>query len=101
MRTIQARIGNMRRTMEWVVYPRAGNAENDDIIIQCNSRIASFDPNTGKGLLSKPCPNGAYFLHLNKAFGAVEIEVPTDVIALCQAVQPQPGDEIAPGIIAR
>jgi len=101
MRTVQARIGNMRKTMEWVVYPRATNAENDNIVIQCSSRIASFDPLTGRGLLSKPCPNGAYFLHLNKAFGAVEIDVPQDVIVLCQANQPQPGDEIAPGIVAR
>jgi hypothetical protein len=97
---ITAKLGNMRKPAEWVVYPVRTNqpAEDTNLLIQSDTRIASFDPATGKGMLSKAKPNGAYFLHLTKFMGATEITVPADVIAAAIAAQPKSGDEIGPGV---
>ena len=94
---ITAKLGNMRKAADWVVYPASRTGESE-IVIQSDTRIASFDPATGKGLLSKAKPNGAYFMHLSKFMGATEIEVPADVIAAVQAAQPKSGDQIGPGV---
>lgn len=50
MKKIIAKLGKMRKAVDWVVYP-AGTAENV-IIIQSDKRIAFFDATTGKGRLS-------------------------------------------------
>ena len=87
MQRITAKLGNMRKAADWVVYPASRTGES-----------ASFDPATGKGLLSKAKPNGAYFMHLSKFMGATEVVVPADVIAAATAARPKSGDEIGPGV---
>ena len=97
MQKITAKIGDMRKAVEWVVYP----AQADDkgfITIQSEKRIARFDRADGKGLLSKSCPNGAYFLHLNPIMGATAVLVPSAVVAAAVNAQPKSGDKIGPGV---
>jgi hypothetical protein len=95
---ITAKLGNMRKAADWVVYPASRTAADGSILIQSDTRIASFDPVTGKGMLSKARSGGAYFLHLTKFMGATEIVVPADVIAAATASQPKSGDRIGPGV---
>lgn len=95
MKTIVAKLGNMRKAVEWVVYPKG--SDSNDVVIQSDSRIASFDPTTGKGLLSKGV-KGAAFLHLLPALGATPVQVPPEVIQAATGAVPKSGDEIGPGI---
>lgn len=96
MRHITAKLGTMRKAVEWTVYPRKSATES--VIIQSDHRIAEFDPATGAGWLSANKPNGAYFMHLNKFLGATEVTVPREVIEAALAAAPKTGDEIGPGV---
>ncbi len=46
---IIGKLGKMRKEVDWVVYP----IKSSRIIVQSDSRIAEFDPQTGNGRLSK------------------------------------------------
>ena len=97
---ITAKLGNMRKEVEWTVYP----AQKDGrVVIQSSARIAAFGgPESairpGKALLSKRQPNGAYFLHLSPMCGATEVDVPQEIIDAARAAQPQKGDHIGHGV---
>ena|GEM_PF-2585044 len=92
VRTISTKLGRMRKVVEWVVYP-ASTDDGGRFVIQSDKRIACFkDDGTNKGLLSKSCSSGAYFLHLNPALGATVVDVPQEVIELAKAAQPKSGD---------
>ena len=95
MKTITAKLGTMKRPVQWTVYPQSGQGT---VIIQSNTRIAAFNPTTGKGVLSKNCPNGAYFLHLQPILGATPVVVPPEVIALVVTATPRVGQEFGPGV---
>lgn len=96
MRSVTAKLGTMRKAVEWTVYPR--NSATSSVIIQSDHRIAEFDPATGAGWLSVHKPNGAYFMHLNKFLGATVVAVPREVIDAALAAVPLPGEEIGPGV---
>jgi hypothetical protein len=89
-----AKLGNMRKEKDWVTYPRGSKPE---VIVQCDDRIAVFNPENGKGLLSKSTRNPG-FIFLNPALGATLIQVPPEVIKLALTSEPKPGQEIGPGI---
>ena len=93
---IVAKLGNMRREQEFVVYPDRGGAgaDNSKIVIQSDTRICSFDPVSRKGMLSTHRANGAHFVHLSSFMGATEIEVPQDVVDAALAAKPHSGDII-------
>lgn len=95
MKKIIAKLGNMRKSVEWVVYPKQG----ERIVIQSDKRIAEFDPATGEGVLSASHPSGAYFVHL--AIGAKPITVPSELVQEILAAQPKSGDQIGPGVYVR
>jgi len=88
---INAKLGNMRKAADWTIYP---HNDNGNIVIQSDTRICKFDPTTGKGVLSRNVPNGAYFHHLNKFLGAIDVVVPREVIDACIDNQPKSGDKI-------
>ena len=89
---ITAKLGNMRKAVEWTVYPPQRDGR---IVIQSDSRIAMFhNDGSGKCLLSKHRSGGAYFLHLSPACGATVVPVPQDVIDAALAAQPKSGDVI-------
>lgn len=92
---ITCKLGNMRRPVEWIIYPAQENS--DKIVIQSDHRIAQIDPTTGKGVLSAHRANGAYFLHLTKFLGATEIDVPREIIDQLVTDQPQKGDVLMSG----
>lgn len=95
MKTVTAKLGNMRKAVDWTVYPPSASGT---VVIQSDHRIAQFDPVSGKGWLSAHKGSGAYFPHLFAALGATVITVPADVIAAAVAAQPQSGDEVGPGV---
>jgi hypothetical protein len=72
------KMGNMRKSVDWTVYPCKPDAP--DVTIQSDARIAQIDLATGKALLSKACPNGAYFVDLNPIRGATVVDVPADLL---------------------
>lgn len=74
IKTFEAKLANMRKPQEFVVYPRKNHA--DTIKIQSDKSIGQFDPVTGEGVLNT---KGQYFVHL--AMG-VPYTLPADVLAL-------------------
>jgi len=98
MRTITAKLGNMRKAKEWVVYPRTAGAPGDTILIQSDARICRFDPVSGVGTLSANKSSGAYGIDLMKIRGATDVVVPASVIADALSAQPKSGDLIGPGV---
>lgn len=89
-----AKLGNMRKEKDWVTYPRDKRPE---VVIQCDDRIAVFNPENGKGLLSKSTRNPG-FLYLNPALGATPVQIPEEIIKLALAAEPKPGQQIGPGV---
>jgi hypothetical protein len=102
LRSITARLGTMRRAVEWTVYPPRRIVGTADFattqLIQSSSRICEFDAATGQGRLSAHRANGAYGIHLSPLLGATTITVPPEVIADVLAAQPRSGDRIGPGV---
>ena len=93
---INTKLGNMRKVVEWTVYPAKKDGR---ITIQSSKRIAMFaNDGSNKGYLSKNVSSGAYFLHLSPLCGATVVDIPQDVIDAALAVQPQKGDHIAHGV---
>lgn len=96
IRQISAKIGNMRKAADFIVYPAADG--QTDLTIQSDTRIARFDIATGRGLVSKARSNGAYFMHLLPTFGASAFVADAGLIAAALDAQPHSGDEIGPGV---
>lgn len=94
MKRFTAKLGNMRKAKDWIVYPRD---ENPTVIVQCNDRIAAINPETKKAILSKSTTNPG-FIYLNPKLGATVIDVPEEIIALALGAEPKPGEEIGPGV---
>lgn len=94
VKTITAKLGTMRKPVEWIVYPRA--VTSTKVTIQSDTRIASFDPVTGLGMLSRA--GRSYFIDLLPMRGATEIAVPAGIIEMILDAQPKPGDAIGPGV---
>ena len=96
---IVCKLGNMRKEVEWVVYPLPKDEPDSKLVsIQSDHRYCVFDKETGKGLLSKHCGSGAYSIHAHPSLGATPITVPKDIIEKALAARPKSGDQIGPGI---
>jgi len=75
---ITTKLGDMRRAVEWTVYPVTKDGR---MVIQSNKRIAMFHNNgSNKGLLSTAQPSGAYLIHLSPACGAKTVDIPQNII---------------------
>ena len=91
-----AKLGSMRREVDWVVYPAKKDGR---VVIQANHYIAVFhNDGSRKALLSKRQGGGAYFMHLSPACGATLVDIPQSVIDAALAAQPVSGDKIGPGV---
>lgn len=102
MKKIHAKLGTMRKVVDWVVYP----AQKDGrVTIQADNYIAMFSTRpdgevpTGKVLLSKRQAGGAYFIHLSPACGATLVDLPDEVRDAALAAEPKSGDRIGPGVV--
>lgn len=89
---ITAKLANMRRAVEWIVYPAMG--DNTFFQIQSDHRICRFDKVTGKGMISKHKANHACNIDLMPMLGATEVVVPAELIEACKAAQPHSDDHI-------
>ena len=86
MANISLKLGNMRKSQKFSIYPVS---ENDlYVTIQSNKRIGRFHLETGEGILSVNCASGAYFHHLSKDFGAFNYTLtPLDLQAVRMLIQ--------------
>lgn len=76
--TVEAKLANMRKAQEWVIYPiKSGD---DTVMIQCSNRIAKFSLIDGKGMLSAARQNGAYGVHLMEYLGATAYQFPMELV---------------------
>jgi len=91
MKRIIARLGNMKKEADWVVYPER---DAKTITIQSDHRICRFDRTTGVGFLSKHKTNYSSFADLMPFAGAMEVVVSAEVIAAAIEAQPHSGDAI-------
>jgi hypothetical protein len=66
----------MRNAQYWTVYPY--NLKDNEFVIQCETRIAKVNLNTGKSLLSANGKN--LFVGLNPALGAKVVDTPKDIL---------------------
>lgn len=78
-KNIVCKLGNMRKEADWTLYPQKAD-KLDEVIIQCDKRIASVNLTTGKAMLSSGKGGHNGFMHLSPALGAVEVDVPADVL---------------------
>ena len=87
-RCITAKLGNMRKPQEFIVYPTSNQG---NVIVQSDKSIGAFDAKTGEGMLNT---KGCYFVHLNRQLGAKPYTFPTDFVVKCIAKQFEAGDLI-------
>lgn len=86
---IIAKLGKMRKAVEWIVYPPR---EDGQILIQSDKRICLFNRTTGIGVLSAS-HNYPMFETLRLP-SAETIVVPEEVVREALEKQPQKGDRI-------
>jgi len=87
----------MRQAQDFVVYPfRLGQTS---ITIQSERCIASFEPETGKGLINWRGSNSKNFAHLTPMLGAELYQFDADFVLECQAAQPGSGDYMGGGCV--
>ena len=98
MKKVIFKIGNMRKAVDWVVYPPNQTESQDDptLFIQSDKRALNINLKTKKGMLSNG--KGHPGFHSTTRFmGAVEVDIPDEIIDMCKAAQPQRGDSIGSG----
>ena len=59
MKHVTAKLGNMRKSQDFIVYPHQEGS--DKIVVQSDKSIGMIDPKTGTGILNT---KGCYFPHL-------------------------------------
>lgn len=101
VRSISFKIGNMRKVVDWTVYPASRTESQDDptLFVQSDKRALSINLKTKKGMLSNGKGHPG-FMSTQKLLGATEVDVPDEIIELCTDAQPQKGDDIGGAGIA-
>lgn len=97
MKSVTFKIKPMRKEVSWVVYPPSRTESQDDptLFVQSEKRALSINLTTGKGMLSNGKGHPG-FISTQKLMGAVEVDVPQEIIDMCKEAQAQKGDEIGP-----
>lgn len=95
MKTVSFKIGNMRKTVEWTVYPPGTDAKK--LFVQSDKRALSINLETKKGFLSDGRGHPS-FMSVSPMMGAVEVDVPDEIIKMCLETQPKKGDQVGPGL---
>jgi hypothetical protein len=75
---VTGKLGNMRKSVEWVVAPPASGSTK--IVIQSDHRIAEVDTSTGMAWLSDGKNGHQGFLKLSPVFGATLVNVTDDFL---------------------
>ena len=79
IKKVQAKLGNMRKAVEWVLYPQKLEALHL-VVIQSDKRIAEVNLTTGKAKLSTGKGGHNGFAHLSREMGAIEVVVPPEIL---------------------
>jgi len=88
MKSVTAKLGNMRKPQEFVVYPPS---DKGNVIFQSDRAIGAFDIKTGEGVLNT---KGCYFPHLNQICGARPYTFPQDFVLQCIGAYTETGSLI-------
>lgn len=75
--SIVCKLGNMRKEVDWSIYPVT---DPNLIMIQCDKRIARINMTTGKAMLSDGKGGHNGFMKLAPMFGAVEVDVSAEIV---------------------
>lgn len=92
---VDFKIGNMRKVVDWLVYPPSKNPETAEktLFVQSDKRALSINLETKKGMLSNG--KGHPGFHSTMAFcGAKEVDVPQEIIDACLEAQYHSGDVV-------
>lgn len=76
---ITAKLGNMKKAQEFVIYPVSNTAPHE-VTIQSDKRIARVNLNTSKAMLSSGKGGHQGFMQLSPALGAVEVDVTPELV---------------------
>ena len=76
-----AKLGTMRKAVQWVIYPQ--NDNKDEVSVQCDRYFARFNLHTGKGMISTS-QNYPTSLHISKALGGKEFRVDDETLKAFQ-----------------
>jgi hypothetical protein len=89
----------MRKIVDWTVYPASRTESQDDptMFVQSDKRALSINLRTKKGMLSNGKGHPS-FMSTQKILGAIEVDVPDEIIEMCQEAQAKKGDRIGPGV---
>lgn len=79
-KNITCKLGNMRKEADWTLYPQQTDKPNE-VMIQCDKRIANISLDTGKAMLSDGKGGHQGFAKLMPLLGAKEVVVPDEIIA--------------------
>lgn len=102
MKQVYGKVGNMRKAVEWTVYPVSYNKSKTEsagartLFVQSDKRALSINLDTNKGMLSNGKGHPS-FMSVNKFMGGTEVDVPQDFIDQCLEKQPKTGDKIGTG----
>jgi len=80
VKNVTGKLGNMRKAVEWVLYPQTAD-EPHIVIIQSERRIAQVNLTTGLAVLSTGKGGHNGFMHLSPALGATSVNVPPEMLA--------------------
>lgn len=87
IQTINGKLGRMRKSQRWVIYP-SQSADQSWRIIQCDRYIAKVYLESGKTILSDGKGGHPGFYKLSPALGAKEVECcPYMLAQLCSSVE--------------
>ena len=78
-RQVIGKLGNMRKPVEWVIYP-ARQAGERTVIIQSDNRIAAVNLDTGDAVLSDGKGGHPGFQKLSPALGATKCICPSELL---------------------
>lgn len=94
----------MRKAQDFIVYPIAKDGSAKTLKIQSNTRIGLIDTETGKVVLTKSYPSGAYFHHLQVgekySFDLSEGDLSQLKINVFITADPNAGKESSKGVIS-
>lgn len=81
-KSVTCKLGNMKKDQRWVIYPPG--EDKNLVMIQCDKRIAQVNLTTGKAILSDGKNGHNGFVKLSKFLGAMDVDVPADVLKQLQ-----------------
>lgn len=97
MKTVIAKIGNMRKPQEFVVYPAKTGENNNIISVQADTVFARIDITSGRAIVAN-VPNSTHVNSSHLATHGKVYVIPADILTLFIQAQPKQGDTIANGI---